>query len=251
MKKLVLCFSLIILGLFFYARPAKAMVVYDKPEDWYQFYTEEATAYMETNFSTIDEMKLTYTYAKKAVERTIFFYGFSGSGDDSDAFRHTYWSALMTMHFAKRLAKEISDRNELKSTSALDSDMDYNNNEVGRGLYEVWKENYQNIASSDKEDDLAFFIAQAVLRGDHYGIKKISGNTLIATNSGYRFPAYAEHTDSYDYYDDFLHTHSCTFCGVLGNEDHSAVSLYSANEVDLYALPAQKYCYLCRHYYGF
>ncbi len=249
MKKIVLCFSLVILGLLFSNFSAKARIVFDKPDDWYQFYTQEATEYMEENFSTLAEVELTYTHAKKAVERTIYFYGSSNEDDDSDAFMETYWSALMTMNFGDSFARALGQKNDA-SSSALSKEMDMNNDSIGIDLYWVWNDNYKYMGSSNDEDDLAFFIAQAVKGGRHYGIKKISGSSLVSSNTGYKLPAYAEHTDDYTYYDDFLHTHSCDFCGEIGKEDHVAKVTFST-ELELYGVPGQKYCSLCRHYFGF
>ncbi|CAF0836331.1 unnamed protein product [Didymodactylos carnosus] len=52
-----------------------------------------------------------------------------------DAFRHCFWSSLMTVHIGSDKAKKIADNHELfGSNSVKEQNMDYYNNEIGREI---------------------------------------------------------------------------------------------------------------------
>jgi len=52
-----------------------------------------------------------------------------------DAFRHCFWSALMTVHIGSDKAKKIADNHELFGYNLeKEQMMDYHNNEIGREI---------------------------------------------------------------------------------------------------------------------
>ena len=76
-------------------------------------------------------MLQSYELANEAVEKTKLIFGRNGWKDESDAFRHFYWSALLTHRFGSTVAKIVTDAHESCSRSNLDSDMDLYNNSLG------------------------------------------------------------------------------------------------------------------------
>eukprot|EP01024_Parvocaulis_polyphysoides_P073910 TRINITY_DN95353_c0_g1_i1.p2 TRINITY_DN95353_c0_g1~~TRINITY_DN95353_c0_g1_i1.p2 ORF type:complete len:207 (+),score=41.66 TRINITY_DN95353_c0_g1_i1:73-693(+) len=59
------------------------------------------------------------------------------SADQSNAFRHAYWSARMTQSIGKEKAKKVGDKHEeVKPGTAQDTAADLKNNEAGRKIGE-------------------------------------------------------------------------------------------------------------------
>lgn len=75
-----------------------------------------------------------YAYtAKQAEARTIELFRKNGFQDASDAFRHGYWNAALTIKIGATRAKVWTDAHETTS-SGLDKQMDLFNNAIGRSL---------------------------------------------------------------------------------------------------------------------
>ena len=81
-------------------------------------------------------------------------------GDDghNDAFRHAYWSALMTRHFGENFAASFATAHEgVPGNPAAREAMDLYNNEIGRRIAT------EHPAASD--EDLARLVHDAVMKG--------------------------------------------------------------------------------------
>ncbi len=83
--------------------------------------------------------------SKEAENATNTKYGRNGGNDESDAFRHAYWSYTMAEKFGQEGAKTIGDGHEAKPIDSYTNDlekkpgvnlMDLHNNRVGRQLFE-------------------------------------------------------------------------------------------------------------------
>ena len=74
-----------------------------------------------------------YFTKKKAEAEAEKRYPYSLTGGEGDAFRHAYWSALMTRAAGPKLAKKIGDAHE-DFPHNEDRDMDLHNNQVGREI---------------------------------------------------------------------------------------------------------------------
>lgn len=80
----------------------------------------------------------------RANAATVSYFGYSGSGENSDAFRHAYWNALMSIELNKTLAKQFADAHEQLSSTYMNTvlacgyngqrhtNMDLHNNQLGR-----------------------------------------------------------------------------------------------------------------------
>lgn len=85
----------------------------------------------------------------KAYSYTLTNYGHSGAGDESDAFRHAVWNALMCKHISKMWANLMATAHENVDdayltrvfadgfTGAAHKRMDLHNNEKGRDCWNV------------------------------------------------------------------------------------------------------------------
>ena len=71
-----------------------------------------------------------YNCANKATDATIAYYGTNGWQDNSDAFRHCCWNALMKSAMSASDANAWATAHEADS-SGIDKDMDLFNNAVG------------------------------------------------------------------------------------------------------------------------
>lgn len=76
--------------------------------------------------------------ARDSVAQTISLFGKSDGQDKSDAFRHCYWSALMTIRMNSKVAETIGNNHEKYSSERYephfpeDTEMDLYNNAQGR-----------------------------------------------------------------------------------------------------------------------
>ncbi|MDP2160604.1 MAG: hypothetical protein Q8K02_08995, partial [Flavobacterium sp.] len=77
-----------------------------------------------------------------AYERTRKEFGYTGTDDVSDAFRHAYWNAIMTRDIGYDFAKEIADNHELNRDNPGEKarQMDLWNNKVGRDIGQKLKD---------------------------------------------------------------------------------------------------------------
>lgn len=95
-----------------------------------------------------------------ATEQTERKFGYSGLGDQSDAFRHGIWNAEMTILIGKEKAELFATAHEDKDVTGNESDgypktahrdMDLHNNEIGREIGEKNKE-----ATEDEMADIIY-----------------------------------------------------------------------------------------------
>jgi hypothetical protein len=78
---------------------------------------------------------IAYGMANKAKAWTRYFYGNPNAhNDNGDAFRHTYWNALMAKYIGTTKAKIFGDAHETGSRRPIEKKMDLNNNAVGRSI---------------------------------------------------------------------------------------------------------------------
>lgn len=111
------------------------------------------TPYFSTGMTDADK-KLALAYPVEAVQvaacrkwannTTTEYYGYNGSGDHTDAFRHAYWNALMSHDIGDTMAKRFADAHETHPSSYYSkiftcgysgrrhTDMDLHNNQMGR-----------------------------------------------------------------------------------------------------------------------
>lgn len=74
-----------------------------------------------------------FTAAQSATDYTIKTYGKNGFQDNSDAFRHCLWNALMKKSMGASATEEWATAHEYTS-SGLDKKMDLFNNRIGRSI---------------------------------------------------------------------------------------------------------------------
>lgn len=76
-----------------------------------------------------------YDIRKKAIDTANATFPADGQDDHTDAFRHTYWNALLTARFGADFAREIATAHEaVPDHTAASEAMDLHNNEVGRQI---------------------------------------------------------------------------------------------------------------------
>ncbi|NVK20589.1 MAG: hypothetical protein HWE30_17995 [Methylocystaceae bacterium] len=96
-----------------------------------------------------EQAKIADKLATEAGNLTKKQFGKNGRSDDSDAFRHAYWSFMMAKKLGVEGAKNIGDGHETASlrsyyqgSDQTDGEllMDLHNNQIGRQLYERYKD---------------------------------------------------------------------------------------------------------------
>lgn len=100
----------------------------DLPESYYGLNPEEQVLakkhpFQATQYYISSQVAFNYTQTK---------FGYNGTDDSSDAFRHAFWSSVLTMRIGQTDAKTWTDAHEAHSTG-LPRSMDLWNNTVGRG----------------------------------------------------------------------------------------------------------------------
>ncbi|MDO5032667.1 hypothetical protein [Corynebacterium sp.] len=113
---------------------------YDQSDNLH-FLREKAACVILLNVDKCQDGKIA---ADDAVLQTIAIYGKNGGRDEPDAFRHCYWSALMTLRIDEKAAKIIGDNHEkysaeryedsLKEKYEEEMEMDLFNNAQGRKI---------------------------------------------------------------------------------------------------------------------
>lgn len=109
-----------------------------------------------------------FNCANKATDATIAYYGTNGWQDNSDAFRHCCWSALMKNAMSESDADVWATAHEAES-SGIDKDMDLFNNAVGRSI---------NV--SGKSDSEIYEAVKGEVKGG--SCRRIVNNKLVATD---------------------------------------------------------------------
>lgn len=109
-----------------------------------------------------------YNCANKATDATIAYYGTNGWQDNSDAFRHCCWNALMKSAMSASDADAWATAHEAES-SGIDKDMDLFNNAVGRSI---------NV--SGKSDSEIYEAVKGKVKGG--SCRRIVNNELVATD---------------------------------------------------------------------
>jgi hypothetical protein len=110
-----------------------------------------------------------FNCANNATDATIEYYGTNGWQDNSDAFRHCCWNALMKKAIGESAADEWATAHEYES-SGIDKEMDLFNNTVGRSIDVTGK--------SDSEIYNA--VKEKVVNGN---CQRIVNNELVPTNA--------------------------------------------------------------------
>lgn len=97
---------------------------------------------------------------KWAQNTTYSYYQDHGSGNNSDAFRHAYWNALMSHDVGEYMAKQFADAHEAHPKSYFSkifscnysgrshTDMDLHNNAMGRDVMTSDSLSYQQLMDS-------------------------------------------------------------------------------------------------------
>ena len=109
-----------------------------------------------------------YNAANTATEKTIDVYGYNGEDDNSDAFRHTIWNALMKQSIGESAAEEWATAHE-NDSSGLPKRMDLHNNSIGRSL---------NVSGKS----LSSIVSLVKLKVRNGYCKRIVRGSLVATN---------------------------------------------------------------------
>ncbi len=109
-----------------------------------------------------------YLCAQKATDLTIQNYGNNGYQDNSDAFRHCCWNALMKKSIGEKAAEQWATAHEAEA-SGIDKQMDLHNNSIGRGI---------NV-DGKSESQIATSVKSKVKNGK---CKRIVNNKLVATD---------------------------------------------------------------------
>lgn len=109
-----------------------------------------------------------YNCANKATDATIAYYGTNGWQDNSDAFRHCCWNALMKSAMSADDAKAWATAHEADS-SGIDKEMDLFNNIVGRSI---------NV--SGKSDAEIYEAVKGKVKGG--SCRRIVNNKLVVTD---------------------------------------------------------------------
>lgn len=107
--------------------------------------------------------------ANKASSGTVEYYGSSNWGDNSDAFRHCSWNALMKKAMDSSAAEVWATAHEYDS-SGIDKEMDLYNNAVGRSI---------NV--SNKSDSEIFEAVKGKVSNGN--CQRIVNDSLVATDS--------------------------------------------------------------------
>lgn len=87
-----------------------------------------------------------YNASQTAVSKTILVYGKNGFQDNSDAFRHCIWNALMKKSIGTTAAKNWATAHEY-NTKGIDKEMDLFNNSVGRSINVSYKSHDEIVKS--------------------------------------------------------------------------------------------------------
>ncbi|MCR4874330.1 MAG: leucine-rich repeat protein [Clostridia bacterium] len=137
----------------------------------YNSLSEREKEYIRNHpFASIHILISTYDAARKA--KYLFGETNIEADNNLDAFRHSYWNALMAKKIGYELAKEFADAHEDEAgSSGLPREMDLYNNEQGRLIG-------QQFSDLD-EDSLAYKVLGKVCYGY---MKRMVDNQLVSTN---------------------------------------------------------------------
>ncbi len=130
--------------------------LYDKFHDFYGDLSPDEKTFIFTKPGAALQI---YECSKLAKAEALYYYDGSLYKDNGDAFRHTYWNALMVKYVGVDDAKTYADAHESGDDSqGVDKEMDLFNNEKGR------KYGLEYLDLSDQE--IAKKIIQHVSQGD-------------------------------------------------------------------------------------
>jgi hypothetical protein len=127
-----------------------------------------------------------YNLTERAEAQTVVYYpNYTRYLDDGDAFRHTYWSALLTYEFGANFALKLTTAHESNTAEGLDKSMDLHNNNNGTILLEEWRTKFSSN-STDAWADIGEFIYHCVANGEIYDVVKVDSvdEKLVYTNVG-------------------------------------------------------------------
>lgn len=156
---------------------------------------------------TPSQLVLAISARDKALDMTAYLYpNTSNYQDDGDAFRHTYFSALLAKTISDDFSSRLLAAHESQQPAGLDKNMDLHNNDNGIILYHEWVDKI-NYTGSSPLDDLAYFICHCIANGEIYDCVKINTNinkmvyTTVGINnaSTYGIKGYIDQIDPDDY----------------------------------------------------
>lgn len=130
---------------------------------------DERVLYNESPSKGLTAMKCGAT----ATNATVDEYGINGHNDDSDAFRHAYWNALMVKNIDFSFAKRWATAHETGASdqATIEYSMDMFNNSKGREVY--------GSSGSTTDSGLRNTTRAWVKSGK---MRKISGSSLVPTD---------------------------------------------------------------------
>lgn len=128
----------------------------------------------ETQVCSTSAWKCTQTLIIASGSETVAYNNFSDGQYDGrqDAFRHSYWNAVMTAEIDETWATQFANAHEQGEPYTISTAMDYHNNQVGRNIgrgYRVGQRSYIEAA-----------IRTAVLTGR---TMRVCSNSLKPTSS--------------------------------------------------------------------
>lgn len=127
-----------------------------------------------------------YTLTIRAVEQAETYYpDLTRYLDDGDAFRHTYWSALLSYEFGTNFAIQLTTAHESNTPEGIDKEMDLHNNNNGTILFDEWQSKF-STGVTDAWSEIGEFIYHCVANGEVYDCQKVDTNTqkLVYTTIG-------------------------------------------------------------------
>lgn len=108
----------------------------------------------------------------------LFKYGNSKDATNGNAFKHSYWNALMTREMGAKNAKTWADAHEDgKSLTSNNTIMDFRNNKIGRDTYSaLWDKNKKSVSVDTVKKEMLKKIDQGKLW-------RIVNKKLVRTNN--------------------------------------------------------------------
>lgn len=162
------------------------------PESFvYDFYEEADKRLNEKELEIFNSLslieKITYAYdCFTADNEAQAAYGeYLCTNYEGDAFRHTYWSAMLTDDFGRDLALKMTYAHEWgNNPNDLSTKMDFHNDLNGTLLYEEF------VQELDETNTLKNFIIHCVTNGETYNVIKLNNNKteLVFTTQGLSRP---------------------------------------------------------------
>ncbi|WCN09008.1 DUF6973 domain-containing protein [Marinomonas mediterranea] len=98
----------------------------------YDGLTDDEKSYLKRNIHHVFIIKKA---RDTAYRETAKIFGYNGRNDQSDAFRHCFWSALLAKELGEKNAKKFTSAHESSPTNAINEKlMDLHNNDIGLNI---------------------------------------------------------------------------------------------------------------------